>query len=284
MIVVFGATGTIGTPLVTTLLAKGAQVRAVTSDPAKLAGLKALGCDGVVAAFDDPDALALACAGADKAFLVTPANLDMRTWKANVISAATKAGVKHMVVSTGLGATPKARLTFGVWHSESQELLKESGMDWTLVQPTYFIQNLLWQAENIAANDVYLDDLGGPISWVDARDIADVAAAALTSDGHAGKAYGLTGGEALNGEEIAALLSKATGRKITQSFVSPEESRAAMIASNMGAEVADAMVELSGLAPKGYLAGVETTISDVLNRPARNVADFIAQNSAAFIS
>ncbi|WP_456389934.1 SDR family oxidoreductase [Profundibacter sp.] len=284
MIVVFGATGTIGAPLVTALLAKGAQVRAVTSDASKIDALKSQGCEAVVASFDDPDALAQACAGAQKAFLVTPADLDMRSWKANVIAAATKAGVKHMAISTGLGASPKAGLTFGIWHSESQELLKESGMDWTLIQPTYFIQNLLWQAGNIAANDVYLDDLGGPISWVDARDIADVAAVALTSDGHAGKAYGLTGSQAVNGDEIAALLSKATGRKIVLQHVSPTESHAGMVASGMDPAVADAMVQLSGLGPKGYLAGIETTVSDILNRPARSVADFITQNSAAFKS
>ncbi|OUS05394.1 NAD(P)-dependent oxidoreductase [Rhodobacterales bacterium 52_120_T64] len=277
MIVVFGATGTIGTPLVTALLAKGVTVRAVTSDPAKLAGLKALGCEAALASFDDPDALAQACKGATKAFLVTPAHLDMRRWKANVITAAANAGVKHMVMSTGLGASPKARLVFGVWHSESQELLKASGMDWTFIQPTYFMQNLLWQADSIAQG-VYLDDLGGPVSWVDARDIADVTAKALTGEGHAGKAYGLTGAQALDGKEIAALF----GKEITLRPVSTTDARAAMIASGMGPEVAEAMVELSTLAPKGYLAGTETTVMDVLNRPARSISDFIAENSTAF--
>ena len=281
MIVVFGATGTIGKPLVTALLAKGAQVRAVTSNAANIQALQELGCEAVVAGFDDVAALEQACVGADKAFLVTPAHLDMRSWKANVINAAKKAGVKHMAVSTGLGANPKARLTFGVWHSESQELLKESGMDWTLIQPTYFIQNLLWQADSIE-NGVYLDDLGGPISWVDARDIADIAAEALTGSGHAGKAYGLTGSEALSGADIAALLSKATGREITVQAVSATDSRAAMVAGGMDGETADAMVELSALAPKGYLAGIEDTVQEVLGRPARNFGDFIAENTAAF--
>ncbi len=282
MIVVFGATGTIGTPLVTALLAKGVQVRAVTSDPAKVDALQKQGCEAVVAGFDDPDALAKACAGAQRAFLVTPADLDMRTWKANVITAAASAGIKHMVMSTGLGASPKARLTFGIWHSESQELLKASGMDWTLIQPTYFTQNLLWQAGSIAKDGVYHDDLGGPVSWVDARDIADVATKALTGEGHEGKAYGLTGAEALDGAAIAALLGKVTGRTITLHPVSAEDSRNAMIASGMGGEVAKAMVELSALAPKGYLAGVETTIEEVLGRPAKDVETFISENQERF--
>jgi uncharacterized protein YbjT (DUF2867 family) len=282
MITVFGATGNTGSPLVDTLLAKGAAVRAVTSDPAKVENLKAKGCEAVTANFTDPAALERACAGAERIYLVTPAHRDMRRWKANAIEAAKAAGVRHVVLATGLGASPKAKLTFGKWHSETQELLKESGLDWTFVQPTYFMQNLLWQADTIAKDGVYYDDLGGPVAWIDARDIADVAAEALTGAGHEGKTYGLTGPEALTGADIAAILSDVTGRAITCAPLSVEDSRAAMIAAGMQEEVAAAMVELASIAPKGYLAGIETTVSDVLGRPARRLRDFIAGNRDAF--
>ncbi|OUS18945.1 NAD(P)-dependent oxidoreductase [Rhodobacterales bacterium 59_46_T64] len=283
MITVFGATGTTGAPLVETLLAKGADVRAVTSDPAKIDELKAKGCEAVTASFTDPAALEQACAGAEKIYLVTPAHLDMRQWKANAIAAAKAAGVKHVVLATGLGASPKAGLTFGKWHSESQELLKESGLDWTFVQPTYFIQNLMWQAGSIAKNGVYYDDLGGPVSWIDARDIADVAAEALTGADHAGKGYGVTGPEALTGDEIAAVLSQVTGKPITSVTLSADEAKAAMVAGGMQDEVAAAMVELASIAPKGYLGGIETTVSDVLGRPARSFRDFVTENRDAFV-
>lgn len=283
MITVFGATGNTGSPLVDTLLAKGAAVRAVTSDPAKVENLKAKGCEAVTANFTDPAALERACAGAERIYLVTPAHVDMPRWKANAIAAAKAAGVRHVVLATGLGASPKAKLTFGKWHSETQELLKESGLDWTFVQPTYFMQNLLWQADTIAKDGVYYDDLGGPVAWIDARDIADVAAEALTGAGHEGKTYGLTGPEALTGADIAAILSDVTGRAITCAPLSVEDSRAAMIAAGMQEEVAAAMVELASIAPKGYLAGIETTVSDVLGRPARRLRDFIAENRDAFV-
>ncbi len=283
MITVFGATGTTGAPLVDALLAKGAKVRAVTSDPAKLDALNAKGCEAVTANFTDPAALERACAGADRIYLVTPAHLDMRRWKANAIEAAKAAGVRHVVLATGLGASPKAKVTFGRWHSETQELLKQSGMDWTFVQPTYFMQNLLWQAQGIAKTGIYHDDLGGPVAWIDARDIADVAAEALTGSGHEGKTYGLTGPEALTGADIAAILSEVTGRSITCAPLSAEDSKAAMIAGGMQDEVAAAMVELASIAPKGYLAGIETTVSDVLGRPARRFRDFVAEHRDAFV-
>ena len=283
MITVFGATGTTGAPLVDTLLAKDATVRAVTSDTSKLDALKAKGCVAVAADFADATALARACDGAEKIYLVTPAHRDMRQWKANVVAAAKAAGVRHIVVATGLGASPKAGLTFGKWHSETQELLKQSGLDWTFVQPTYFMQNLLWQAGNIAKDGVYYDDLGGPVAWIDARDIADVAAEALTAPGYEGKALGLTGPEALAGEDIAALLSEVTGRTVTCAPLSAEDAKAGMVAGGMQDEVAGAMVELASIAPKGYLAGIETTVSDVLRRPARRFADFVAENRDAFV-
>ena len=283
MITVFGATGNTGAPLVDTLMAKGATVRAVTSDPFKLDALKAKGCEAVAADFTDPAALARACDGAEKIYLVTPAHLNMRQWKANVIEAAKAAGVRHIVVATGLGASPKAGLTFGKWHSETQELLKQSGLDWTFVQPTYFMQNLLWQAGNIAKDAVYYDDLGGPVAWIDARDIADVAAEALTAPGYEGKALGLTGPEALAGDDIAALLSGVTGRTVSCVSLSAEDARAGMVAGGMQDEVAGAMVELASIAPRGYLAGIETTVSEVLERPARRFADFVTENRDAFV-
>ena len=283
MITVFGATGTTGAPLVDTLLAKGATVRAVTSDLSKLDALKAKGCEAVVADFTDPAALARACDGAEKIYLVTPAHLNMRQWKANVIEAAKSAGVRHIVLATGLGASPKAGLTFGKWHSETQELLKQSGLDWTFVQPTYFMQNLLWQAGSIAKDGVYYDDLGGPVAWIDARDIADVAAEALTGSGHAGKGYGLTGPEALTGEEVAAVLSEETGRSVTCAPLPSDAAKAGMVSAGMQEEVAAAMVELASIAPKGYLARIETTVSDVLGRPARRFRDFVAENRDAFV-
>ena len=87
MITIFGATGNTGSPLVDTLLVKGWKVRAVTSDPTKVETLQARGCEAVTADFTDPAALKLACEGAEKIYLVTPAHLDMRRWKANVIDA-----------------------------------------------------------------------------------------------------------------------------------------------------------------------------------------------------
>ena len=107
MITVFGATGTTGAPLVDTLMAKGATVRAVTSDLSKLDALKAKGCEAVVADFTDPAALARACDGAEKIYLVTPAHLNMRQWKANVIEAAKAAAYAISLWPRGLARRPR---------------------------------------------------------------------------------------------------------------------------------------------------------------------------------
>jgi len=282
MILVIGGTGTIGAPLVEQLVSRGQKVRVATSRSEHKEQLQRSGLDAVLMDLNQIDSIRAACVGAEKMFLVTPVHSNMRQWRSNAITAAQESGIGHVVMSTGLGASPKSRLTFGIWHSENQEQLKQSDMDWTLVQPTYFMQNLMWLTESIATRAIYFDDVGGPVSWVDARDIADVSAEALTGEGHAGKSYGLTGGQALDGKEIAALLSTVTRREITRQQVSAPDARAAMISAGMNPEVADAMNELAALAPKGYLSGIETTIPDVLNRPARTFADFIGENAAVF--
>lgn len=167
-----------------------------------------------MADFGDSAALERACAGAECIYLVTPAHPEMRRWKANAIEAAKGADVQHVVLATGLGASPKARLTFGMWHSETQELLKASGLVWTFVQPTYFMQNLLWQAAT-SSTTASVTTSWSARSPGSTRDIADVAAEALTGEGHEGKTYGLTGPETLTGDEIAALLTEATGHTVT---------------------------------------------------------------------
>jgi uncharacterized protein YbjT (DUF2867 family) len=283
MITVFGATGTTGAPLVDALLAKGAKVRAVTSDPAKLDALKAKGCEAVTANFTDPAALERACAGAERIYLVTPAHLDMRRWKANAIEAAKAAGVRHVVLATGLGASPKAKVTFGRWHSETQELLKQSGMDWTFVQPTYFMQNMLWLAPGIARDGHFSMPLGDSrIAWVDVRDIAAVGVAALTGEGHAGQAYPITGGAAISCAEMASILSEVCGRPIRFVDQSLADARAAMLAAGGNPKMVELNIEFYALAQTGKLAEVSDVVARITGRPPRSFGEFAADHAAAF--
>lgn len=285
MILVVGATGNIGSEVVRLLRAKGVATRVMVRDKAKAASM--FGNDVEVLAGDlrVPASLPAALEGVDKVFLVTALALDQVAMRNALIDAAAQAGVKHVVMSTGIGAVPDAPVQFGRWHGENQQRLKQSGMDWTFVQPTFFMQNFFMSAPTIKDHGAFYLPLGenSPISWVDARDIAAVAAAALTGAGHEGKAYPVTGPAAVTAEQIALAMTARFGKPVRYVAVSNDDAKAAMLEAGMPEPLADAMVELYALAPPGYLGEVADAVSAVARAPARDIETFLADYKPAFV-
>jgi len=283
MILVVGGTGTIGSEVVRLLKAENAPFRALIRDPAKAEGLKAQGVETVAGDLRQPETLPDALQGIEKVFVVTPLVPDQVQMRANLIAAAKTAGVKHVVMSTGIGAAPDAPVQIGRWHGENQQQLQESGMAWTFIQPGFFMQNLLMYAEAIRDKGEFHMPLGeGKVSWIDARDIAAVAAKALTEPGHENQAYPVTGPEALSGSDLAAILSEVSGHTVNYVPITVDQAKQAMTAMGMPDALADAMNELYALAPAGHLAGVLDTVEKVTGRRARLFRQFAEDYAAAF--
>lgn len=283
MILVLGATGNIGREVVRLLQEKGVETRVLVRDPAKVSGQ--FGADVEVAAGDlrEPASLPAALVGVSKVFLVTPLAVDQVAMKNALIDAAADAGVEHIVMSTGIGASPDAHVQFGRWHGENQERLKQSGIAWTFVQPTFFMQNFLMSAPTIKDHGAFYLPLGdqSPVSWVDARDIAAVAAAALTEPGHERKAYTLTGPAAVTCEQIAQDMTEVFGKPVRYVAVSNEAAKGAMMEAGMPEVLSDAMIELYALAPPGYLADVAP--GALPGMPRRTMKDFLADYKPHFV-
>ena len=149
MILVVGGTGTIGSEVVRLLKVENASFRALVRDPAKVEALKAQGIETVAGDLRQPETLPEALQGVEKIFVVTPLVPDQVEMRAALIAAAKAAGVRHIVMSTGIGAAPDAPVQIGRWHGENQQQAQESGMAWTFVQPGFFMQNLLMYVEAI---------------------------------------------------------------------------------------------------------------------------------------
>jgi len=283
MILVVGGTGTIGSEVVRLLKAENAPFRALVRDPAKADGLKAQGVETVAGDLRQPETLPEALQGAEKVFVVTSLVPDQVQMRANLIAAAKTAGVKHVVMSTGIGAAPDAPVQIGRWHGENQKQLQESGMAWTFVQPGFFMQNLLMYAEAIREKGEFYMPLGeGKVSWIDARDIAAVAAKALTEPGHENQAYPVTGPEALSGAELGTILTEIAGHTVNYVPISLDQAKQAMTSMGMPEMLAEAMNELYALAPAGHLAGVLDTVEKVTGRPARSFWQFAQDHARAF--
>lgn len=213
-ILVTGATGTVGRPLVDALVAAGASVRAASRRPD---GPGPGGRDGVeTVRFDltDPTTWSAAFTGVETMFLLRPPQVaNVRRDVAPALRAARATGVRHVVLLSVQGAQ---RLKV-VPHARIEAWLRTSGMAWTFVRPSFFTQNLAGvHGAQVREHDELLVPAGhGRTAFVDAVDVAAVCAAALLEPGaHAGRAWTPTGEQALTYEEVAATLSEVVGRPV----------------------------------------------------------------------
>ena len=281
MILVTGATGNVGAPLVKQLVAAGQRVRAFTNDAdAK----QKLGDKVEIASGDFENAASVDAAlqGVAKVYLLAPASPDEPRWEAAFIDAAKRAGVKHIVYHSVAGAPYEAN-AFGRWHRAGEKKLEESGIAWTHLRPVGFMSNaFMWAASVKAQGAVYMPCGEGKMAVIDPRDIAAVAAVALTSPGHEGKVYDLTGPEALTVGDQAKLLGAAIGKPVKYVDVPDAAAKDSMLGMGMPAVIADAMLEFTGFVRSGGAGFVTDTVKTVTGKPARTFAAWSQEHAAAF--
>lgn len=226
MILVTGATGNIGGKVLALLRADGHKVRALTRDPDK-AQLPD-GVDVVRADMGDPATLPAALDGVRKVFLMS-LGANKATHDAHLVAAAKAAGVEHIVQLSTLGvdlAEDETVNPLGYWHRVAEEALRDSGVPWTILRPNGFMNMCFGWAGSIKAEGVVRGPLADiPQALIDARDIAAVAARALTEPGHTGKVYTLTGPEALTTAEQVAVIGEELGRELRFESITLEQQR-----------------------------------------------------------
>jgi uncharacterized protein YbjT (DUF2867 family) len=278
MILVTGARGNVGRELVRVLTEAGEPVRALirrVDDRAKLPS----GADGVVGDLNDAATLAPALDGVRAAHLL--AGYDGLT---GLLAAMREAGVERVTLQSS-SAVPSGDMTNAVarYHIESEQAIRDSGVAWTFLQPNSFMTNALrWLAQLRAGDTVRLPFADVPIAMVDPADIAEVAARALTTDGHVGRSYRLSGPESLLPAEQVAILGAAIGRDLRFEALSNEEARAEMTAA-MPTEYVDAFFSFfaDGTVDEST---VWPTVEEVLGRPPRRFADWARAHAGAFRS
>jgi uncharacterized protein YbjT (DUF2867 family) len=227
---------------------------------------------------DDPSTYQPALEDIDTLALVTPADPRQPEWEIGLINAAKNTSVRRIIKLSVIGADFIFPLSpFARWHAEIEDALHTSGITHVILRPNFFMQNLLMQKEVIESG-TYMEPTGtASISFVDVRDIADIAVIA-TSGALDDQALTLTGPEKLSGDEVAALLSKATGT--TVHFVSPDMStfRATLLSRGMPEWQVAALVELYTLVQNrrgSYLGSTTSSIEEVTGQLPRTLEQFI---------
>ena len=284
MILITGATGTTGRGVVEELRRLGAEgVRALVRDPARADFIREAGFETVAGDFERPETLGAALAGVERALLLTPPTPDTVSHHREFILAAAAAGARHVVKLSAIGADAGAPEGFGRWHGQAENLLKTSGLQWTMLQPNSFMQNLLGQAGQIASTGSIYQPVGDArIAFIDVRDIAAVAARTLTEEGHEEQTYVLSGPEALTFHDVAAQLSEASGRSINYVPVTAEQYRAGALSAGLPAWLADALERLNEMFASGQAPQVTDAVRRVARREPRTFEQFARDHAEAF--
>jgi len=283
MILMTGATGTVGSELVKQLQASGAKARALVRNRAKAASLEGAGFEVVEGDLTKPETLDVALQGVERVFLLSSPGPQMVAAEGNFVEAAKRAGVKHVVKLSAIGADADSKLIFGWWHGQIEKQLEESGMTYTHLRPNSFMQNFLGFAPTIKAHDAFYAPMkDGLSSVVDARDIAAVAKAALTEVGHENQTYVITGPEALSYTEMAEKLSGMLGRKISYVDVPPEAAKRGMMDAGMPEWFAEALNELYAAWTEGHGAIVTGVVRDVTKKEPLTFDEFARDYAGAF--
>jgi (4-alkanoyl-5-oxo-2,5-dihydrofuran-3-yl)methyl phosphate reductase len=281
MILITGATGHIGSELITALLpTQAGHIRVLTRNPDAVLpdgtqkAVADLGDSELTPALDDVHAV----------FLLTD-GLQIAAHDDRVISAAQRAGVERIVKLSVLSVGHAATDPITTMHRAGEEAIRNSGIEWTFLRPTAFMSNALnWTGMITADQVVHAPFADGRAAVIDPADIAAVAAACLTDDGHNHRVYELTGPEPLSPPDQVAILSQVLDRDLRYAEADPADTLAQWVSYGMPEELAHAVIEQFRSTLKPFNSEPTGEITAVTSRPARSFADWAQTHRAELLT
>ncbi|KAA3666059.1 SDR family oxidoreductase [Pectobacterium carotovorum] len=270
MIAITGASGQLGRLVIKQLLEKvpASDIVALVRDVNKVADLSAKGVQVKAADYNQPEALASALQGVDKVLLISSSEVGQRAAQhRNVIEAAVKAGVK-LVAYTSLLHADKSPLALAAEHQQTEALLKASGLPHVLLRNGWYTENYAASIPAALEHGVFIGSAGeGKITSATREDFAAAAVAVLTQEGQAGKVYELAGDEPYTLAELAAEISKQSGKNIGYQNLSEAEFTAALVSAGLPDVFAQIIADSDTGASKGGLFDDGKQLSRLIGRP-----------------
>jgi uncharacterized protein YbjT (DUF2867 family) len=287
MILVTGATGTIGREVVRQLSAAGQTVRALVHSAAKTGDVQGPGVERAVADFGQREALRAALAGVDRLFLVSPADkpATIAAQEDPVVQEAKRAGVRHIVKLSVIGANMDRPIELGRWHREAEQVVEASGIPWTFLRPNFFMASFaVYMGATIRTEGAFYAPAGdGRISMIDPVDIAACAVAAFADSSHQGRAYDLTGAEALSLTQAAERLSRACGKTIRYVDLPDDAYRGALLGAGLIPRFVDAYIQFWDIVKAGYAAAISPAVEQLTGSKPRTLDDWARDNAASLL-
>ena len=278
MIAITGATGQLGQLVIEQLLntVPANQIVAIVRNPAKAEALSQQGITVRQGDYADESTMTSALKGVEKLLLISSSEVGQRaTQHQNVINAAKAAGVKFIAYTSLLHAD-KSPLGLHAEHVATEKALAESGIPYALLRNGWYTENYLASAPPALEHGVFIGAAGeGKIASATRTDYAAAAARVISGDGHAGNVYELAGDHAWTLSELAAELSKQSGKNVTYQNMSEADFSAALKGVGLPAGLADMLADSDVGASKGGLFDDSHTLSKLIGRPTTPLSESI---------
>jgi len=278
-ILVTGTTGNIGGEIVRLLKERNVDFIAATRSRS-INDVNSVSLD-----FADPQSLEAAMQGVSTLFMVLANHPDMITWGKNVIDTAKKCGIKHIVRSSGSLADGNSAINVRKVLAETDQYLKESGIDYTITSPNFFMQNfIMFHGDDYKNGALYLPAGDGKVAWVDVRDIAAVNVIVLLNpEEYRNRTLTITGPKALSYTEAVAVLNDKLGKDVQYVAVSDEDAIKAMTEMQFPEFLIDLMIDLNLCIREGFAEETTTTVKDITGNDATSFEQFVHDNKGAWL-
>jgi uncharacterized protein YbjT (DUF2867 family) len=274
-ILVTGATGNVGLPAVRELVSRGLKVRALTRDPTRAGKLRLSGVEVIAGDLGRPVSVNNAIRDISHVLLISPVDNRMVEMQEAVVDAARRAGVKHVVKLSVLGAAADAPVAMFRRHREIEVQLERSGLAWTHLRSAFFMQNTLGFGPTIRSQGAFFACMKrGRVAMVDVRDVARAAVAVLAGKGHEGKAYELTGPEALSLHDVADRIGAVLRQQVLYVDQPPAKVISALLGNEVPEWLANDLAALYEYLGQGKMAQVSRDIATLTGTPAANFDRF----------
>jgi uncharacterized protein YbjT (DUF2867 family) len=277
-ILITDPTGTIGNSVVKQLASSGQNIIRVAVDAKDKVDKLKHAHEIVNIDYTRPETISNALNNVDRLFLRIPPSVEMVDSSSSFIEEAKKNGVKFIVKLSTMGADLKPGYTSGRLHRQVEKIIEESGIPFAFLRPNSFMQNFITRSSQTikSQNAFYLPAGDGKVSFVDARDVAAVAVEVLTKNRsqHVNKVYNITGSEALSHSQVAEILSKEIGRKISYVDISEEDARNGMKKMGIIDWFIDNAMELYNIYRSDYRSQTTTVVEQLTEQKPTSFSQF----------
>jgi NAD(P)H dehydrogenase (quinone) len=276
-IVITGASGHLGRSTAELVLGRvpASEVVLTTRHPEELSDLAERGAEVRKADFGSPETLVGAFEGGEKLLLISTPDLDRRAAQHRAaIEAAKVAGVRHVSYTSYLNPVEENPAVITPSHKDTEEALRESGLEWTALRNAFYAEYQVPSgAQAIATGRLVHNNGEGRTAYVSREDCAAAAAAILTTGGHEGRAYDITGPQSLGQDDVAALLSEVSGRPVEAVAIDDEEFVRGLAAAGIPEPVGRGIASYGRAIREGFIGEASGAVEDLTGRPPRSLRE-----------